>query len=88
MEPEKAALGLFTTLEEPTRDMRTEAASAGFFHPDLMSRDYPTVQIRTLWELLEGRGFEMPLRPVQFQQAPRAKRQEGVQGDTLSTRKK
>ena len=35
VEREKAALGLFITLDEPTRDMRTEAASGGFFHSDL-----------------------------------------------------
>ena len=32
VEREKAALGLFITLEDPTRDMRTEAVSAGFYH--------------------------------------------------------
>ncbi|MBI4299431.1 MAG: restriction endonuclease [Chloroflexi bacterium] len=79
VEREGAALGFFITLEEPTRDMTTEAASAGFFHSDLMSRDYPEIQIRTIKELLGGRAFEMPLRPVQFQQAQRVRRQEGVQ---------
>ncbi|MBI4297177.1 MAG: restriction endonuclease [Chloroflexi bacterium] len=86
LEREKAALGLFISLEDPTRDMRTEAASAGFFHSDLMDRDYPRLQIRTIGELLESRGFEMPLRPVQFQQAPRARRREGVQGSMLEGR--
>ena len=31
MEREKAALGLFLTLNEPTREMTREAASAGFY---------------------------------------------------------
>ena len=56
VEREKAAMGLFITLEEPTRDMRTEAVSAGFYHSDLWQTDYPKIQIRTVGELLEGRG--------------------------------
>ncbi|MBI4311966.1 MAG: restriction endonuclease [Chloroflexi bacterium] len=80
LEREKAALGLFITLEEPTRDMKAEAASAGFFHSDLMERDYPKVQLRTIAELLGGKGFELPPRPAQFKQAQRVRRREGVQG--------
>ncbi|MBI2166186.1 MAG: restriction endonuclease [Chloroflexi bacterium] len=80
LEREGAALGLFITLEDSTRDMRVEAASAGLFRSDLMERDYPRVQIRTVAELLEGRGFEMPLRPAQFKQAERVRRPEGKQG--------
>ena len=56
VEREKAAMGLFITLEEPTRDMRTEAVSAGFYHSDLWQTDYPKIQIRTVGELLEGRA--------------------------------
>jgi site-specific DNA-methyltransferase (adenine-specific) len=83
VEREGAALGLFITLEQPTREMRTEAASSGFFHSDLMDRDYPRVQIRTVEDLLEGRAFEMPPRPVQFPQAQRVPRREGTQPSLL-----
>ena len=55
VEREKAAMGLFITLEEPTRDMRTEAVSAGFYHSDLWQTNYPKIQIRTVGELLEGK---------------------------------
>ena len=41
VEREKAALGLFITLEEPTSAMRTEAVGAGFYHSDVWQRDYP-----------------------------------------------
>ncbi|MDO8532107.1 MAG: DNA methyltransferase [Dehalococcoidia bacterium] len=87
LQREDAALGLFITLEKPTRDMETEAVSAGFFHSDLMNRDYPRVQIRTIEELLAGKEFQMPgrgARPAQFKQAPRAQRREGRQGQLLS----
>ena len=79
VEREKAALGLFITLEEPTRDMRTEAVSAGFYHSDVWQRDFPKVQIRTVAELLDGRGFELPQHPSMYQPAQRVERPEGRQ---------
>ena len=79
VEREKAALGLFITLEEPTRDMRTEAVSAGFYHSDVWQRDFPKVQIRTVAELLDGRAFELPPRPSMYQAAQRVERPEGRQ---------
>ena len=80
VEREKAAMGLFITLEEPTRDMRTEAVSAGFYHSDLWQMDYPKIQIRTVGELLEGKGFEVPRHPQTYQPAQRITRLEGEQG--------
>lgn len=79
VEREKAALGLFITLNDPTRDMRTEAASGGFFHSDLWNQDYPRIQIRTVAQLLEGQSFELPPRQPMYQPAERVRRQEGRQ---------
>ena len=79
VEREKAAMGLFITLEEPTRDMRTEAVSAGFYHSDLWQTDYPKIQIRTVGELLEGKGFEVPRNPQTYQASQRIPRSEGEQ---------
>ena len=79
VEREKAALGLFITLEEPTRDMRTEAASGGFFHSDLWNQDYPRIQLRTVAQLLEGQSFELPPRRPMYQPAERVRHQEGRQ---------
>ena len=79
VEREKAAMGLFITLEEPTRDMRTEAVSAGFYHSDLWQTDYPKIQIRTVGELLEGRVFEVPRNPQTYQASQRIPRAEGEQ---------
>ena len=79
VEREKAVMGLFITLEEPTRDMRTEAVSAGFYHSDLWQTDYPKIQIRTVGELLEGKGFEVPRHPQTYQPAQRITRAEGEQ---------
>ena len=80
VEREKAAMGLFITLEEPTSAMRTEAVSAGFYHSDLWQTDYPKIQIRTVGELLEGRAFEIPRSPQTYQPAQRVQRPRGEQG--------
>ena len=56
VEREKAAMGLFISLEEPTGPMRTEAVSAGFYRSDVWQRDYPKIQLRTVSELLAGNG--------------------------------
>ena len=79
VEREKAALGLFITLEEPTRDMRTEAVSAGFYHSDVWQRDFPKLQIRTVAELLGGRAFDLPPHPSMYQPAQRVEHEEGRQ---------
>ena len=79
MEREKAALGLFIILEEPTKDMMTEAASAGFYHSEVWQRDYPRVQIRTVGELLAGAGFEVPRHPSMYQAARRERPPDGEQ---------
>jgi site-specific DNA-methyltransferase (adenine-specific) len=61
LEREKAALGLFVTLEEPSKPMKQEAAEAGFWHSEVWNRDYPRVQIITIRELLEeGRKPYLP----------------------------
>ena len=80
VEREKAALGLFISLEEPTRDMRTEAASGGLFHSDLWQRDFPKIQIRTIAQLLVGQDFDLPPRQPSHQPAPRVRAAQGEQG--------
>ncbi len=80
MEREKAAMGLFITLEEPTREMEREAVSAGFYQSELWQRDFPRMQIRTVGDLLAGREFEIPSQPSGYKAAPRVRRKEGKQG--------
>ena len=52
VEREKAALGLFIFLDDPTRDMRSEEAGGGFYHSELWQRDFPKIQLRTIADLL------------------------------------
>ena len=79
VEREQAAMGLFISLEPPTRDMRQEAASAGFFHSDLWAREFPKVQLQTVGEMLSRNGFELPPRPADYQPAQRVRRPQGRQ---------
>ena len=79
VEREKAAMGLFISLEEPTRDMCAEEASGGFYHSDLWQQDFPKIQLRTIGELLSGRGFDLPQRQPSYQPAERVRRREGTQ---------
>ena len=79
VEREQAAMGLFISLEPPTRDMRQEAAAAGFFHSDLWAREFPKIQLRTVGEMLSGNGFELPPRPADYQPAQRVRRPQGRQ---------
>ena len=71
---EEAAIGIFLTLEEPTREMRTEAVTAGYYHSPGWNRDYPRLQILTVKDLLSGSArVEMPPAEFTFKQAQRVK---------------
>lgn len=83
LDREEAALGVFITLEEPSKDMNTEAVSTGYYHSDLWQKDYPRIQILTIEDLLNGKGIDMPKSvPSQtFKQAEKVKKKEGKQGE-------
>jgi site-specific DNA-methyltransferase (adenine-specific) len=53
MSTNKADLGFFVTLAEPTKAMITEATKAGFYRA-ANGKDYPRVQIFTIEDLLSG----------------------------------
>ncbi|MCS6831905.1 MAG: hypothetical protein NZ749_14865, partial [bacterium] len=53
-------LGLFVTLEAPTRAMQVEAESVGFYVTPLGKVSLPRLQIRTVEQLLRGEGFQIP----------------------------
>ena len=57
-----ASLGFFVTLEKPTKNMLSEALSAGFYKAKSgVGRQVPAMQIRTVAELLDGRHFDFPV---------------------------
>jgi DNA modification methylase len=72
---EKAELGVLISFVEPTRDMRKEAASAGFYESPWGK--HPRVQLLTVGELLQGKTVHMPRTAGTnrtFKKAPKAKR--------------
>lgn len=54
VEREKAQLGLFVTLAEPTRPMREEATAAGYYESATTGKSFPRIQILTIEKLLSG----------------------------------
>lgn len=79
VEREQAAIGVLITMQEPTKPMRTEAASAGFYESAWgvgETTKHPRIQILTVGELLAGARIDMPpTRDLRtFKRAKRAKK--------------
>ena len=79
VEREKAAMGILITLEPPTREMETEAATAGFYESEVFKKRYPKIQILSVKEYFEaGVRANLPLhtgRSIAFKKAPRVRKQ-------------
>ena len=62
MEKEKASLGFFLSLEEPTKNMEAEAVAAGFYSPPIWGgkKKIRALQLLTIEQLLSGQGFDFP----------------------------
>jgi DNA modification methylase len=75
LQRERAEIGAYISFAEPTRNMRTEAAEAGFYTSVDGSR-YPRLQLLTIKGLLEGtEHLQRPLhvRDVTFKKAPKSR---------------
>ncbi len=79
LDQEKAEIGVLISLQEPTGPMRTDAAEAGFYHSPGWNQDYPRIQLRTIAELLAGKGIDVPPQHVTFKQAPKYAKDGSVQ---------
>jgi site-specific DNA-methyltransferase (adenine-specific) len=79
LQRENAAIGVFITLEPPSRDMSTEAVSAGFFHSEGWNKDYPAIQILTIEELLKGAEVKMPPQFGTFRKTQKVQGEEAEQ---------
>jgi DNA modification methylase len=77
LDREKAQMGVLLTMEEPTKPMRAEAASAGFykFGVGKFEQQFPRIQILTVGELLDGKRVDMPAwhEKQTFKAAPKIK---------------
>ena len=82
LEREEAEIGLFITLNPPTRPMMLEAASAGLYVPERYpDHQYPRLQILTIEYLLSGEEAQYPryAPDATLPRAPR-RRSSGSQG--------
>jgi site-specific DNA-methyltransferase (adenine-specific) len=58
---EKAVIGAFITLQEPTKPMIQAAVAAGYYVPDYYQDDrYERIQILTIADLLAGKQLQFP----------------------------
>jgi site-specific DNA-methyltransferase (adenine-specific) len=83
LDREKAEIGLFVTLEEPSGPMQLEATTAGGYTSALSGRDYPRIQILTIRELLEEhRKPDLPVLVLPaYQRAERVDKKAAEQGE-------
>jgi site-specific DNA-methyltransferase (adenine-specific) len=79
LDREKAVIGIFLTLQPPTRDMDKEAISAGFYNSAW--GNFPRLQILTVEELLTGTATALypRLNAATFKRAARKRRPQGEQ---------
>ncbi len=79
---EKAKIGVFITLADPTRPMEKEAVTAGFYQTDYGK--FPKIQILTIEALFSGKKPQMPwLDPDAFKKAAREDMSTGKQGKLI-----
>jgi site-specific DNA-methyltransferase (adenine-specific) len=86
VEREKAQIGVYITLEEPTKPMKDEAIAAGFYEPEYFPGNYyPKIQILTIQELLAGKKVEYPRHAPEatFKRAQRIKKDNGEEQSKL-----
>jgi site-specific DNA-methyltransferase (adenine-specific) len=80
MERERAEISVLISMGKPTQQMRTEAATAGFYESPYGKR-YPRLQLLTVGELLAGKDIDYPpsshKQDVTFKQAPKVKGRKG-----------
>ena len=69
VERERAAIGVFITLELPTQDMLREALAAGYYESPFWKRPYRKLQILTVGDLLDGAIVSMPPQHGTFERA-------------------
>ena len=83
LDREKAAMGVLISLQPPTKDMVAEAVSTGFYEHKTNAQKYPRLQLRTVKELMDGKGIDRPSTVAAldetFKKAPKAKAKGGEQ---------
>jgi site-specific DNA-methyltransferase (adenine-specific) len=73
VEKEKAAMGLLISLNKPSLGMITDSVHAGSYNSELWNKEFLRIQIRTVFELLEGKTFDIPPTYSLLKKAARVK---------------
>ena len=81
IEREHAEIGVLLSFAEPTRPMRTEAASAGFYESPWGK--HPRIQLLTVAELLDGKRIDYPPSSQTNVTFRRARRAPGERAETI-----
>jgi DNA modification methylase len=78
IEREKSDIGIFISLEKPTKPMVEEAAMKGFYNSPL-GKDYPRLQILTIEDILHGKTPDIPpwIAPITAPSSSRKARDKG-----------
>jgi DNA modification methylase len=83
LDREKAAIGILISLQPSTAPMETEAASVGFYEHKTNKQKFARLQLRTVKELMEGKGIERPSSATSvdetYKKAPESKKKHGHQ---------
>jgi len=74
-----AVIGVFVTLEKPSRNMEIEALEIGRYVSEGFNRDYPKIQILTIEQLLAGEKVLFPGTDTTLKQAQREMQSSGEQ---------
>lgn len=69
LDREKAEIGVLISLEEPTKAMRRDVATAGFYVSPFSKTRHAKMQILTVEELLAGKRLDCPPLNVTFSKA-------------------
>ncbi len=83
VEREQAAIGVFLTLEPPTKDMEKEAIAAGTYHSTVWNKSFPKIQILTIEDIFNGATVKMPPSASTYKKAQRETVRDAEQGEFI-----
>ena len=76
VDKEQAVIGVLISFQEPTKPMRENAASAGFYSSPGWGTKHPRIQLVTVRQLLEGKILDYPhVAATTFKKAPKAQQE-------------
>lgn len=75
---DEAVIGIFITLENPSRDMTTEATTKGYYEYPFNQKKYPKIQILTIEDLLSDKKPQLPPSAEIFKKAKKDSGQRNI----------